>query len=302
MDIETLEDKILKNLLKSQEQRKKAITLLEQDIELFIENPQNKYQIGAKYKLGKNNCTNRQFQELLYTKLKQLKLKVEKAQLFQQKILKEKKKEPYCEVNATEDSQNFLKVEFKDFEIKKGIIKVPNVLLIGKTQKSNQQVYLKTAKEPQWYWYHAAIRGGSLVAGLPQYDDINAAWALLFSKHAKINFTNSGKVHRTKKIYHTNSLGSFNFGDTASLHTAEIQNLNLFFMINSEVLEVFLFPVEKPTFTFKYTLNIEPSRPQDRLIELIRFLKARGYSLKNKELDQLIQIVPINWKLIKASL
>jgi len=128
-----------------------------------------------------------------------------------------------------------------DFCSKEHIISQKDLIFIGRSAEGNENVYKKTHHR-NYIYFHALVRGGSLVAIKRTLDTEKAlSAALIYSKYYNNTLLDQGFVNYTTDVKSTNVRGSFIFQNPKSIHTG-IDAFGFYFQENIQSISFSLFP------------------------------------------------------------
>jgi hypothetical protein len=210
-----------------------------------------------------------------YTELKKLKQKLVKIENIldkglpvQQKVFRPKL---------------ILKTPIRNSE---GFVSYKQNIYCGRNSKANQKVYNITKNKDYWY-YHANLRGGGLIALKQRRDGFGNALALLYSQCIKQNFRERESVASNNVRKATSKQGSFYFNDATYVSVEDPLILD-FYIENNNLCFNWAF-YKKPKGVF---FQIVP-KESDRFKEFMDAFK--DYNLVN--IDLLETVIPKDYTL-----
>lgn len=220
-------EKIIEVIHLMTQKRQEQILRLEKDIVKRLINQEHQYSRQRKQKTLSVND--------LYERIKVLKKKNKKCtQILENPELYLQKKE------RIRNAQVFTPITL-DFCSKEHIISQKDLIFIGRSAEGNENVYKKTHHR-NYIYFHALVRGGSLVAIKRTIDTEKAhSAALIYSKHYNNTLLDRGYVNTTKSVKSTSIRGSFIFQNPKSVHTG-IGAFGFYFQENAQGISFSLFP------------------------------------------------------------
>lgn len=279
------EEKVNSILNKTEVKIKEEETLLQEIEEFIVKKLLNQLQPEEELKALKFLKLKHTFNLLrdLYQLRKKVNLKILKTKTFRDNVISN-------QWTIKKEKSKTYTLIFENLKTKEKVINVQDKFYIGKSKEGNQKIFQKTHKDTNFKWYHADIRGGGLIANKLLDEESAAAWALIYSKHLKVNLCPSGLVSVTTQIGNAPAIGSFIFKDGINMK-ADSQNAKLYFKIIENQVIVSHLPMESPGII----THLIPKDNTSKFQELLDVLNKKNVKVINLRL--LDQCIPHNWNL-----
>lgn len=184
------------------------------------------------------------------------------------------------------------------FFVNNQIINYNNVILCGKNENANDQVFNIT-KSLNWTYYHANIIGGGLIAMKDPEDALGNTLACIYSKYLKKTGYARGTSSKARKIIKGSKKGSFLFLDRQ--HIAVYGALKFSFYKDTQNKKIYVY-FNEPTENIQEDLKEKPrsaffvqasEQPEIRFKALLDHYN----NIKITNLDILNTVVPPLYKL-----
>jgi len=301
MDLDKKTLRVLKNVFnvfKDRKSRYKKLKLLLKD--LLLEKPST-FEVLKGYLKASRFITQAQLTQLSYNTLKFQKKKI----LSTINFLVKTKKEGLSKVKNKQKEVIYLNYSSKSLYVKNAVLRIKDIIYVGKSAFANQRVY-KMTKGKEYIWYHAHVKGGSLVALKKTYEgsfyqDLAVRLALFFSKYYSKNGPGVGVVFKSKKIINTSMIGSFIFEEKKLVRSNFYLKLYFKIFTMARKLKIGFKPFSKSKNGQDLRFSAELKRSDQPSFKEFNFiLNERNFYLKAP--NCLNFLVPTKWSLFKFSI